>query len=93
MIVVVEVDLYMLANWLQWLQMTLLGLGHLFGPLHLPHSCIKCTSLPCHCHIIDKNKIFNFSTPCPAIVMPLEHFDDEDGMPEKLVPKLPKYYK
>ncbi|XP_056883211.1 paraspeckle component 1 isoform X1 [Takifugu flavidus] len=33
------------------------------------------------------------TTPCPAIVEPLEHFDDEDGMPEKLVPKIPKYYK
>uniref|UniRef100_H3CYC9 Paraspeckle component 1 n=1 Tax=Tetraodon nigroviridis TaxID=99883 RepID=H3CYC9_TETNG len=33
------------------------------------------------------------TTPCPAIVEPLEHFDDEDGMPEKLVPKVPKYYK
>lgn len=40
-----------------------------------------------------KNKYLNFSTPCPAIVEPLEHFDEEDGMPEKLVPKVPKYYK
>lgn len=46
------------------------------------------------CLIVNKKtNIWIFSTPCPAIVEPLEHFDDEDGMPEKLVPKVPKYYK
>lgn len=34
-----------------------------------------------------------FSTPCPAIVDPSEHFDDEDGLPEKLLQKTPKYYR
>ncbi|XP_036947270.1 paraspeckle component 1 isoform X1 [Acanthopagrus latus] len=33
------------------------------------------------------------TTPCPAIVEPSEHFDDEDGLPEKLLPKIPKYHK
>ncbi|XP_028326321.1 paraspeckle component 1 [Gouania willdenowi] len=33
------------------------------------------------------------TTPCPAIVEPSEHFDDEDGLQEKLIPKVPKYYK
>ncbi|XP_042369252.1 paraspeckle component 1 isoform X2 [Plectropomus leopardus] len=33
------------------------------------------------------------NTPCPAIVEPSEHFDDEDGQPEKLLQKTPKYYK
>ncbi|XP_047432615.1 paraspeckle component 1 [Mugil cephalus] len=33
------------------------------------------------------------TTPCPAIVEPSEHFDDEEGLPEKLLPKTPKYYK
>ncbi|XP_034720939.1 paraspeckle component 1 isoform X1 [Etheostoma cragini] len=33
------------------------------------------------------------TTPCPAIVEPSEHFDDEDGQPEKLLQKTPKYYK
>lgn len=34
-----------------------------------------------------------FRTPCPAIVEPAEHFDDEDGLSEKLLQKTPKYYK
>uniref|UniRef100_A0A3Q0SLR5 Paraspeckle component 1 n=1 Tax=Amphilophus citrinellus TaxID=61819 RepID=A0A3Q0SLR5_AMPCI len=33
------------------------------------------------------------TTPCPAIVEPAEHLDDEDGLPEKLLQKTPKYYK
>ncbi|XP_039998116.1 paraspeckle component 1 isoform X2 [Xiphias gladius] len=33
------------------------------------------------------------TTPCPAIVEPFEYFDDEDGMPEKLLQKTPKYHK
>uniref|UniRef100_A0A3Q1GQR4 Paraspeckle component 1 n=1 Tax=Acanthochromis polyacanthus TaxID=80966 RepID=A0A3Q1GQR4_9TELE len=33
------------------------------------------------------------TTPCPAIVEPSEQFDDEDGLPEKLLQKTPKYYK
>ncbi|KAM3585528.1 uncharacterized protein V6R79_019792 [Siganus canaliculatus] len=33
------------------------------------------------------------TTPCPAIVEPSEHFDDEDGMSEKMLQKMPKYYK
>ncbi|XP_044200425.1 paraspeckle component 1 isoform X1 [Thunnus albacares] len=33
------------------------------------------------------------NTPCPAIVEPSEHFDDEDGLPEKLMLKPPKYLK
>ncbi|XP_067349905.1 paraspeckle component 1 isoform X3 [Channa argus] len=33
------------------------------------------------------------TTPCPAIVEPSEHFDDEDGLPEKLLQKTPKYHK
>nr|XP_057906933.1 paraspeckle component 1 [Doryrhamphus excisus] len=33
------------------------------------------------------------TTPCPAIVEPAEHFDDEEGLPEKLLPKTPKYLK
>lgn len=32
-------------------------------------------------------------TPCPVIVEPLEHLDDEDGLPEKLLQKTPKYHK
>ncbi|XP_038573566.1 paraspeckle component 1 isoform X2 [Micropterus salmoides] len=33
------------------------------------------------------------TTPCPAIVEPSEHFDDEDGLPEKMLQKTPRYYK
>ncbi|XP_057674855.1 paraspeckle component 1 [Corythoichthys intestinalis] len=33
------------------------------------------------------------ATPCPAIVEPTEHFDDEDGLPEKLIQISPKYLK
>ncbi|KAM6893492.1 paraspeckle component 1 [Xenentodon cancila] len=33
------------------------------------------------------------NTPCPVIVEPLEQLDDEDGLPEKVLPKTPKYYK
>ncbi|XP_026157263.1 paraspeckle component 1 isoform X5 [Mastacembelus armatus] len=33
------------------------------------------------------------TTPCPAIVEPSEHFDDEEGLPEKLLQKTPKYLK
>ncbi|XP_014858597.1 PREDICTED: paraspeckle component 1-like isoform X1 [Poecilia mexicana] len=33
------------------------------------------------------------TTPCPTIVEPMEHLDDEDGLPEKILPKTPKYYK
>ncbi|XP_029942195.1 paraspeckle component 1 isoform X2 [Salarias fasciatus] len=33
------------------------------------------------------------TTPCPAIVEPSEHFDDEDGLSEKLLQKTPRYYK
>ncbi|TMS11915.1 Paraspeckle component 1 [Larimichthys crocea] len=33
------------------------------------------------------------TTPCPAIVEPTEHFDDEDGLPEKVLQKIPKYHK
>ncbi|XP_068165702.1 paraspeckle component 1 isoform X3 [Antennarius striatus] len=33
------------------------------------------------------------STPCPAIVEPSEHLDDEDGLPEKLLPKIPRFHK
>uniref|UniRef100_UPI0037E944EE paraspeckle component 1 isoform X2 n=1 Tax=Semicossyphus pulcher TaxID=241346 RepID=UPI0037E944EE len=33
------------------------------------------------------------TTPCPAIVEPAEHLDDEDGLPEKLMHKSPKYHK
>uniref|UniRef100_A0A3B4WLB2 Paraspeckle component 1 n=1 Tax=Seriola lalandi dorsalis TaxID=1841481 RepID=A0A3B4WLB2_SERLL len=33
------------------------------------------------------------TTPCPAIVEPSEHFDDEDGLPEKLLQKTPRFHK
>ncbi|XP_074521067.1 paraspeckle component 1 isoform X2 [Halichoeres trimaculatus] len=33
------------------------------------------------------------NTPCPAIVEPAEHLDEEDGLPEKLMLKTPKYHK
>nr|XP_046237931.1 paraspeckle component 1 isoform X2 [Scatophagus argus] len=33
------------------------------------------------------------TTPCPAIVEPSEHIDDEDGLAEKLLQKIPKYHK
>ncbi|KAM4560123.1 paraspeckle component 1 isoform 1-T1 [Odontesthes bonariensis] len=33
------------------------------------------------------------TTPCPAIVEPLEHLDDEEGLPEKMLQKTPKCYK
>ncbi|XP_041637528.1 paraspeckle component 1 isoform X2 [Cheilinus undulatus] len=33
------------------------------------------------------------TTPCPAIVEPAEHFDEEDGLSEKLMQKTPKYHK
>uniref|UniRef100_A0A3Q3LA22 Paraspeckle component 1 n=1 Tax=Labrus bergylta TaxID=56723 RepID=A0A3Q3LA22_9LABR len=33
------------------------------------------------------------TTPCPAIVEPAEHFDEEDGLPEKAMQKNPKYHK
>uniref|UniRef100_A0A3P8TCQ6 Paraspeckle component 1 n=1 Tax=Amphiprion percula TaxID=161767 RepID=A0A3P8TCQ6_AMPPE len=33
------------------------------------------------------------TTPCPAIVEPSEQYDDEDGLPEKMLQKTPKYYK
>ncbi|XP_061745597.1 paraspeckle component 1-like isoform X1 [Nerophis ophidion] len=33
------------------------------------------------------------TTPCPVIVEPAEHFDDEEGLPEKLLPKTPRYLK
>lgn len=33
------------------------------------------------------------STPCPAIVEPTEHFDDEEGLPENMLSITPKYLK
>ncbi|XP_034462896.1 paraspeckle component 1 isoform X3 [Hippoglossus hippoglossus] len=33
------------------------------------------------------------NTPCPAIVEPSDHFDDEEGFPEKLLQKSPRYHK
>ncbi|XP_024865828.1 paraspeckle component 1 [Kryptolebias marmoratus] len=33
------------------------------------------------------------TTPCPAIVEPMEHLGDEDGLSEKLLQKTPKYHK
>ncbi|XP_068612378.1 paraspeckle component 1-like isoform X2 [Brachionichthys hirsutus] len=33
------------------------------------------------------------STPCPAIVEPSEHLDEEDGLPEKLLSKVPRFHK
>ncbi|KAM6893045.1 paraspeckle component 1 isoform 2-T4 [Lycodopsis pacificus] len=33
------------------------------------------------------------TTPCPAIVEPSEHFDDQDGQPEKSLQKSAAYYK
>ncbi|XP_037552467.1 paraspeckle component 1 isoform X2 [Nematolebias whitei] len=33
------------------------------------------------------------TTPCPAIVEPMEQLGDEDGLPEKLLHKSPKYHK
>ncbi|KAM9328745.1 paraspeckle component 1 isoform 2-T3 [Pholidichthys leucotaenia] len=33
------------------------------------------------------------NTPCPVIVEPAEHLDDDEGLPEKLLAKTPKYYK
>uniref|UniRef100_A0A8C2WLQ1 Paraspeckle component 1 n=1 Tax=Cyclopterus lumpus TaxID=8103 RepID=A0A8C2WLQ1_CYCLU len=33
------------------------------------------------------------TTPCPTIVEPSEHFDNEDGLPEKLLQKSAAYYK
>ncbi|XP_058468291.1 paraspeckle component 1 isoform X2 [Solea solea] len=33
------------------------------------------------------------TTPCPAIVEPSEHVDDDEGLPEKLLQKIPKYLK
>lgn len=32
-------------------------------------------------------------TPRPIVVEPLEQYDDEDGLPEKLAQKNPKYQK
>uniref|UniRef100_A0A673A6L2 RRM domain-containing protein n=1 Tax=Sphaeramia orbicularis TaxID=375764 RepID=A0A673A6L2_9TELE len=33
------------------------------------------------------------TTPCPAIIEPSEQLDDEEGLPEKVLPKTPKYHK
>uniref|UniRef100_A0A1A7XMH7 Paraspeckle component 1 n=1 Tax=Iconisemion striatum TaxID=60296 RepID=A0A1A7XMH7_9TELE len=33
------------------------------------------------------------TTPCPAIVEPMEHYDEEEGLFEKMLPKTPKYHK
>ncbi|KAF7656355.1 hypothetical protein LDENG_00042020 [Lucifuga dentata] len=33
------------------------------------------------------------TTPCPAIVEPSVHFDDEDGLPEKFLQKTPRFHK
>ncbi|XP_041114735.1 paraspeckle component 1-like isoform X2 [Polyodon spathula] len=33
------------------------------------------------------------TSPRPAIVEPMEQFDDEDGLPEKLIQKTPQYHK
>ncbi|XP_077368636.1 paraspeckle component 1 isoform X1 [Festucalex cinctus] len=33
------------------------------------------------------------ATPCPAIVEPTEHFDDEEGLPQKVLSITPKYLK
>lgn len=33
----------------------------------------------------------NFRSPRPVVVEPLEQFDDEDGLPEKLAQKNPRY--
>lgn len=32
-----------------------------------------------------------FRSPRPVVVEPLEQFDDEDGLPEKLAQKNPRY--
>lgn len=32
-----------------------------------------------------------YSSPRPVVVEPLEQFDDEDGLPEKLAQKNPRY--
>lgn len=36
---------------------------------------------------------FNFRSPRPAVVEPAEQFEDEDGLPEKLLQKTAQYYK
>uniref|UniRef100_A0A3Q3G1D6 Paraspeckle component 1 n=1 Tax=Kryptolebias marmoratus TaxID=37003 RepID=A0A3Q3G1D6_KRYMA len=40
-----------------------------------------------------KKVLFRCTTPCPAIVEPMEHLGDEDGLSEKLLQKTPKYHK
>lgn len=36
---------------------------------------------------------FFLRTPRPVIVEPMEQFDDEDGLPEKLMQKTQQYHK
>lgn len=39
------------------------------------------------------NVVFFLRTPRPVIVEPMEQFDDEDGLPEKLMQKTQQYHK
>ena len=40
------------------------------------------------------NSVFrSHSSPRPVVVEPLEQYDDEDGLPEKLAQKNPRYQK
>lgn len=36
---------------------------------------------------------FSSRTPRPVVVEPMEQFDDEDGLPEKLMQKTQQYHK
>lgn len=39
------------------------------------------------------NALYLSRTPRPVIVEPMEQFDDEDGLPEKLMQKTQQYHK
>ena len=38
-------------------------------------------------------RLWPHSSPRPVVVEPLEQYDDEDGLPEKLAQKNPRYQK
>lgn len=73
----------------------------------LPRKCRSCLGLNLQTSFLlvvwvkiwlDYNYIFLFSacfvqssSPRPVVVEPLEQFDDEDGLPEKLAQKNPRY--
>lgn len=74
-----QVPLETISNRNKWLQ------GHSWLMPDLNTTISQC---------IQKKKKCSFCrTPCPLIVEPSEHFDEEDGLPEKVMQKIPKYYK